>query len=127
MTDEQTGLRVADAFADAQVTDADFLIQCTCGLEQRLDTMLVDELRELTLYDCSRCENTIVAILTDAAAAQLRLASSMMVRRSNASGHRLNGYVIGCRVDLALRPAGADEDVALIYSQPDFFDALRNV
>jgi hypothetical protein len=71
-----TGLRVADAFrgeGDGHVTDGDFLLQCTCGLEQRLDTMLVDEMRELTLYDCSRCENTLVAILTDNAAAQLWL------------------------------------------------------
>lgn len=120
-----TGLRVADAFED--VGDGDFVVQCTCGLEQRLDTMILDELRELTLYDCSRCENTVVAILTDNAAAQLWVASSMMVRRGDAFGHRRNGFVVGSRVDLVLRPPDADDVVALLVSSPDLFDALRNI
>jgi hypothetical protein len=36
-----TGLRVADACQtddDADLSDGDFLLQCACGLEQRLDT-----------------------------------------------------------------------------------------
>jgi hypothetical protein len=125
-----TGLRVADAFGgedDGHVTDGDFLVQCTCGLKQRLDTMLVDEMRELTLYDCSRCENTLVAILTDNAAAQLWLSTAAMTRRQEAAGHRHNGYVVGSRVDVALRPPGADADRLLILSTPNLFAALRNL
>ena len=120
-----TGLRVADAFGD--VGDGDFLVQCTCGLEQRLDTMIVDEMREVTLYDCSRCENTIVAILTDNAAGQLWVASSMMARRGDAFGHRRQGYVVGSRVDLVLHPPDAGDVVEVLVSAPDLFDALRNI
>jgi hypothetical protein len=126
-----SGLRVADAFRGAEdapgVSDADFLLTCTCGLEQRLDTALMDEMREMTLYDCSRCENTIVAILTDNAAEHVQRSAGMMVRRSEAYGTSRNGYVIGARVDLALRPPDAGDDVLLILSAPDFFDALRNI
>ncbi len=125
-----TGLRVADAFAgedDGDVTDGDFLVQCTCGLEQRLDTMTLDEMREVTLYDCSRCENTIVAVMTDNAAEQLQRTAGTMVRRGEAYGTSRNGFLVGARVDLALRPPDADADVLLIASAPDLFDALRNV
>ncbi len=125
-----TGLRLADAFAsaeDPEVADGDFVLHCTCGHEQRLDTMLVDEMRELTLYDCSRCENTLVAILTDNAAAQLWLSTAAMTRRQEAAGHRHNGYVVGSKVDVALRPPGADADLLLILSTPNLFTALRNL
>ena len=125
-----TPLRVADAFRDEEhpdVTDGDFLVQCTCGLEQRVDTMIVDEMRELTLYDCSRCENTVVAILTENAATQLWLSSSAMSRRYGATGTRRNGYVVASRVDLAWHPPGADDATEVLYSSPDFFDALRNL
>jgi len=123
-------LRLADAFSepDAEpVGDADFLVTCTCGLTQRVDTMILDELGQLTLYECSRCEKTLVAILTDEAAAQLWLSSSAMARRGDASGHRRNGYVVGSRVDVALRRPGTEEDALLIYSTADLFDALRNI
>ncbi len=125
-----TELRVADAFRtpdDEDVGDGDFLVQCTCGLEQRLDTMIIDAMPELTLYDCGRCENTVVAVLTDNAAAQLWLSSSTMARRGDASGHRLNGYVIGSRVDLVRRPPDAGDVVSVLFSSPDFFDALRSI
>jgi hypothetical protein len=123
-------LRLADAFSEQDgepVGDADFLVTCTCGLTQRVDTMILDELGQLTLYECSRCENTLVAILTEEAAVHLWLSSSAMARRGDASGHRRNGYVIGSRVDVALRRPGAEEDALLINSTADLFDALRNI
>lgn len=124
-------MRLVDAFrADdpvAEISDADFLLTCTCGLEQRVDTMAVEELDGLTLYDCARCENTTVAVMTDDAATQLWLAASAMTRRQEANGHRHNGYVVGSRVDVALRPADADDDLLLILSTPNLFVALRNL
>jgi hypothetical protein len=124
-----SGLRVADAFTSAEdpIADGDFVLLCTCGLEQRLDAMIVDEIGGLTLYDCARCESTLVAILADDAAAQLWLSTSAMTRRHEAPGHRHNGYVVGSRVDVALRPPGADEDLLLIVSTPNLFVALRNL
>lgn len=122
-------MRFADAFGTEHpgVCDEDFILWCTCGLEQRLDATLVEELRELTLYDCSRCENTVAAIVTENAAEQLFLSSGAMARRSQASGIARNGYVVATRVDVALRPPDADEDVELVLCSPDFFDALRNI
>lgn len=124
-------LRLADAFESPEdprgVSDGDFLLTCTCGLDQRLDTARVDEMTGLTLYDCSRCENTLVAILSDDAAAQVKLSASMMARRFDASGTWRSGYLFGSRVDVALRPGDADDDVLLIEASPGFFDALRNI
>ncbi len=125
-----TGLRLADAFRNddyPELADGDFLLTCTCGLEQRLDTMAIDDLGGLTLYDCARCESTAVALMSDNAAAQLWLSASAMTRRQEASGHRHNGYVVGSRVDVALRPPGTDDDLLLIVSTPNFFAALRNL
>jgi hypothetical protein len=125
-----TGPRFADAFRTDEspdVTDHDFAITCTCGLDQRLDTMALDDLGGLTLYDCSRCENTIVAILTDEVARQLKLTSGLMARRLDASGTRRNGHVVGSRVDLALRPGEAADDELVVYASAEFFDVLRYV
>jgi hypothetical protein len=125
-----TGLRLADAFRsdeDPELSDGDFLLTCTCGLEQRLDAMAVEDLGGLTLYDCGRCENTVAGIMTDDAATQLWLSTSAMTRRQEASGHRHNGYVVGSKVDVALRKPGADRDLLLIVATPNFFAALRNL
>ncbi len=123
-------LRLADAFRtpdEPQIADGDFLLTCTCGLEQRLDAMTVEDLGGLTLYDCGRCESTDVAIMIDNDATRLWLATSAMTRRQEASGHRVNGYVVGSRVDVALRPPDADDDLLLIVSTPNLFTALRNL
>jgi hypothetical protein len=125
-----TALRVSDAFRDAEhpnLSDADFLLQCTCGLEQRLDAMTIEDLGGLTLYDCGRCENTVAGIMTDDAATRLWLSTSTMTRRQEASGHRHNGYVVGSKVDVALREPGTDRDLLLIVATPNFFTALRNL
>jgi hypothetical protein len=58
-------VRLADAFPadDAAllvISDRDFVVCCTCGLEQRLDTMPLDEDEDLTLYGCARCENSLL-------------------------------------------------------------------
>src|ERR1044072_6890708 len=105
-----TGLRLADAFRsddDPEIADGDFELVCTCGLQQRLDAMAIDDLGGLTLYDCARADTTLAAILTDDAAPQLCLPTSAMTRRQEAAGHRHNGYVVGSKVDVALRPPGA--------------------
>jgi len=39
-----SAMRIADAFHELGATsDADFVITCTCGLEQRLDALTLDE------------------------------------------------------------------------------------
>ncbi|MEY2440777.1 MAG: hypothetical protein QOJ46_203 [bacterium] len=124
------GLRLADAFRtedEPEIADGDFLLTCTCGLEQRLDEMTIEDLGGLTLYDCGRCESTDVAIMHDDAATRLWLSSSAMTRRQEAAGHRHNGYVVGSRVDVALRPPDADDDLLLIVATPNLFAALRNL
>jgi hypothetical protein len=122
---------LADAFAanDAPprgISDRDFVLTCSCGLEQRLDAMVLDEQPDLTLYDCARCENSLVGVMRDDAATELWLAGSAMTRRQEVPGHRRCGFVIGSKVDVALHPAGAGgEAVALLPATPNFFVALR--
>jgi hypothetical protein len=123
-------MRFSDAFtADApEVSDGDFLLSCTCGMEQRMDAMGRDALGDsATLYDCARCQTSIAAILTDDAATDLWLSLSAMARRHEVGGHRRNGFVVGARVDIALRPPDAADDLLLIPATPSLFDALRNL
>ena len=123
-------MRFADAFLpDApEIADGDFLLSCTCGMEQRMDAMERDELgASATLYDCARCGTSIAAILTDDAATDLWLSLSAMTRRHEIGGHRRNGFVVGARVDIALRPPDAGDDLLLIPATPNLFDALRNL
>ncbi len=122
-------MRFADAFrADVpDVSDADFTLNCTCGLEQRLDAMELDDLGGLTLYDCARCSNSLAAVMADDAATDLWLSTSAMTRRQELGGHRRNGYVIGAKVDVALRPPDSDRDLLLIPATPNLFVALRNL
>jgi hypothetical protein len=124
-------VRIADAFPAEEVgvavADGDFLLSCTCGLEQRLDTMILDAADDLTLYECSRCENSLVGLMRDDAATDLWVSSNSMTRRQEVGGHRRNGYVVGSKVDVALRPADADGDLLLIPATPNFFVALRNL
>ena len=122
-------MRLSDAFQTAvdEFEDGDFLLTCTCGLEQRLDTMTVDEDDGLTLYDCGRCENSVVGLMRDDAATELWTSTSAMTRRQELGGHRRNGYIVGSRVDVSLRPPDAAGDVLLIPATPNFFLALRNL
>lgn len=121
-------MRIADAFRDAGIrpdlSDRDFLLTCSCGTEQRLDEMAVDLCGEITLYDCVRCTNSMVGVLADDPGAELR-APTPMTRRQEAGGHRLNGYVVGSKVDVAIRPVDDDRDVALIPATPNFFVQYR--
>jgi hypothetical protein len=48
-----------------------------------------------------------------------------MTRRQEQGGHRRNGYVVGSKVDIALRPPGEDADVLLIPATPSFFAQYR--
>ncbi|MEA2139689.1 MAG: hypothetical protein QOG56_2839 [Solirubrobacteraceae bacterium] len=124
-------MRIADAFAPedgaAGVADGDFVLSCTCGLRQRLDEMIVDEDDDLTLYDCARCENSVVGVMRDEPATDLWISTNSMTRRQELGGHRRNGYVVGSRVDVALRPPDAGRDLLLIPATPNFFVALRNL
>ena len=123
-------MRIADAFADAGIrpglSDNDFLLTCSCGTEQRLDEMAIDLCGEITLYDCVRCTSSMVGVLADNPADEL-WAPSPMTRRQEAGGHRLNGYVVGSRVDVAIRPPGIDHDLVLIPATPNFFIQYRYV
>ena len=42
-----------------------------------------------------------------------------MTAPQEAAAHRHNGYVVGSRVDVALRPPDADDDLLLIVSTPN--------
>ena len=65
--------------------------------------------------------------MRDDAATALWASSTTLTRRQEAGGHRRNGYVIGSRVDVALRPPDADRDLLLIPATPSFFEVLRNL
>ena len=122
-------MRLADPFREAGVLDggvrdADFVLTCSCGTQQRLDAMPIDDCGEITLYDCARCTKSIVGVMSDDPDLALR-APGPLTRRQEAAGHRLHGYVVGSRVDVALRPEGAERDLVLIPATPNFFERYR--
>ena len=123
-------MRFADAFFDSvvkdAVTDHDFVVRCSCGTEQRLDEMTIDLCGEITLYDCRRCQSSMVGVLADNPADEL-WAPPAMSRRQEAGGHRLNGFVLGSRVDVVMRPPEADRDLVLIPATPNFFSQYRYI
>ncbi len=123
-------MRLADAFVVDRdwISDGDFVVTCTCGQEQRLDAMTLDEGSDLTVYDCTRCENSLVGIMTDGAATDLWLSISAMTRSQGSQGHRVNGYLVGSKVDIALQPSGTGlDDAELLLGTPNFFFALRDL
>jgi hypothetical protein len=119
-------MRIADAFWDLgpALSDGDFVLRCACGTEQRLDEMTIDVCGEITLYDCVRCQSSMAGVLPDNPADEL-WAPAPMTRRQEQGGHRRNGYVVGSKVDIALRPPGEDADVLLIPATPNFFAQYR--
>ena len=121
-------MRLADAFADLapDLSDRDFVLRCSCGTEQRLDEMALDVCGVITLYDCVRCRSSMVGLLAENPVDEL-WAPAPMTRRREEGGHRRNGYVVGSRVDVALRPPGADADVLVIPATPNFFEPYRYV
>ncbi len=122
-------MRYADPFRDAgrpETTDHDFLLRCTCGAEQRLDEMTLDEVGVVTLYDCKKCTRTLVGILTDDPDLEMT-APQALTRWQEKAGHHLRGYIIGARVDVALRLEGADEDLLVIPATRYFFDQYANL
>jgi hypothetical protein len=123
-------MRFADAFAAAGIrpgiTDRDFLLRCSCGTEQRLDEMTRDPCGPITLYDCVRCTRSMVGILAENPLDEM-WAPAPMTRRQEDGGHRLNGYVVGSMVDIALRPPDEDADLMLIPATPNFFVQYRYV
>lgn len=123
-------MRLADAFRDPvvrpQVDDRDFLLRCACGTEQRLNTMTICEWEDITLYDCAVCENSLVGVMTNDPMIEL-MAPAPMTRRQEPGGHRLNGYLIGSKVDVVLRPPESDKDEVLIPATPNFFVQYRNL
>lgn len=123
-------MRLADVFGiDREaISDGDFVITCTCGLEQRLDAMTVDEEADLTLYDCARCESSVIGIMPDVIAKELWRSVSETTRNNGIQGHHINGYVVGSKVDLALQPPGSGlDDVELLLGTPNFFMVLRSL
>jgi hypothetical protein len=119
-------VRISDAFWDLgpALSDGDFLLRCSCGTEQRLDEMTIDACGEITLYDCVRCQSSMAGVLADNPDDEL-WAPAPMTRRQEQGGHRRNGYVVGSKVDIALRPPGEDADVLLIPATPSFFAQYR--
>ena len=122
-------MRYADPFRDAgrpETTDHDFLLTCTCGTEQRLDEMTLDEEGLVTLYDCKRCTRSVVGILTDDPDLAMT-APQALTRWQEKGGHHLRGYIIGARVDVALRPEDAEQDILLIPATRYFFEQYANL
>ncbi|HVL31536.1 MAG TPA: hypothetical protein VM299_04820 [Solirubrobacteraceae bacterium] len=121
-------MRICEALAGPtgrpELSDGDFVLRCACGTEQRLDEMTLDVCGAMTLYDCVRCQSSVVGVLADDPVIALR-APAPMTRRQEEGGHRLAGCVVGSRVDVALRPQGADADVLLIPATPSFFTQYR--
>ncbi len=121
-------MQLSDAFRTAvdEFADSDFLLTCTCGLEQRLDTMELDAEDDLVLYDCSRCATSVVAVMPINAATELWMSTTAMTGGLQEVGaHRRNGLLFGSRVDVELHPPAAGEAQALIPATPTFFNALR--
>ena len=81
---------------------------------------------DVALYDCVRCQSSMAGVLADNPADEL-WAPAAMTRRQEQGGHRRNGYVVGSRVDVALRPPGAEDDLMLIPATPNFFEQYRYV
>lgn len=122
-------MRYADPFRDAgrpETTDHDFLLTCSCGTEQRLDEMTLDESGPITLYECKRCTKAVVGVLTDDPDLQL-VAPQGLTNWQEKAGHHLRGYIIGARVDVALRPEGDDRDMLLIPATRYFFTQYLNL
>jgi len=116
-------MRYADRFRDAgrpETTDHDFLMQCSCGTEQRLDNVGLDAEGPITLYECKRCTKSIVGVMTDDPDLEL-LAPQGMTRWEEKAGHRLRGYIIGSMVEVAMRPEGAEADLVVIPATRYFF------
>jgi len=121
-------MRYADPFRDAgrsETTDHDFLLT-SCGTEQRLDEMTIDEAGLVTLYDCKKCTKSVVGILTDDPDLAMT-APQALTRYQERAAHHLRGYIIGARVDVALRAEGADHDILLIPATRYFFEQYRNL
>lgn len=123
-------MRIADAFREVpggeDVSDRDFELTCTCGARQRLDEMRIDAGPVVTLYECARCANSIVGVLAENPLDEI-FAPAPLTRRREQGGHRLRGYVIGSKVDLALRAPGGERDLLVIPATPSFFVQYRHV
>ena len=55
------------------------------------------------------------------------LAPQGMTRWEEKAGHHLRGYIIGARVDVALRPEDSDKDLLLIPATRYFFKQYLNL
>lgn len=122
-------MRYADPFRDAgrpETTDHDFLLTCSCGTEQRLDEMTLDETGVVTLYDCRRCTKSIVGVLSDDPDLAMA-APQALTRHHEKAGHHLRGYIIGSRVDVALRPEDSEQDLLLIPATRYFFEQYLHI
>jgi hypothetical protein len=95
-------------------------------MEQRMDEMGLDETGPITLYECKRCTKSIVGVMTDDPDLELT-APQALTRWEEKAGHHLRGYIIGARVDVALRPEDAEKDILLIPATRYFFVQYLNL
>ncbi len=91
-----------------------------------MDEMTLDEEGPITLYECKRCTKSIVGVMTDDPDLKVT-APQGLTRWEEKAGHHLRGYIIGARVDVALRPEGADADILLIPATRYFFVQYLNL
>jgi hypothetical protein len=54
-------------------------------------------------------------------------APQALTRWQEKAGHHLRGYIIGARVDVALRPQGSDQDLLLIPATRYFFEQYAHI
>jgi hypothetical protein len=123
-------MRYADPFREAgrpETTDHDFLLTCSCGAEQRIDEMVIDESGPVTLYECARCTADTVGVLKNDPDAEQGVAPQGMARWEERAGYEMRGYIIGSRVDIAFRPEDADADLLRIPATPYFFKRYLNL
>jgi hypothetical protein len=109
-----------------EVTDLDFVLRCSCGTEQRLNVMPIDDYGHVTLYDCAVCENSLIGIMPDDPRNDV-LPPVPMSREQEPAGHRMHGFIVGSKVDVALRPLDADRDLVLIPATPNFFSRYLHI
>ena len=109
-------MRVSQAFVAAGITPAPtegaFRLTCDeCDTAQRLPSMDVSEIGDLTTYACRSCGRSLVGVKSFKDDAEAR----------EASGYRLKSNVVGSRVDVLI-DFGPGPRPVLLSATPAFFD-----
>lgn len=119
-------MKLSRAFRQAgfffPVSDYQFRLTCTCGVQLQLDECTTTDRGDLTLYACPRCAAPLVGIEADAG---VTLPAGMPP--ADDAGHNMVGHIFGGMVDLELWPPAAIEPFLTIPRRPGFFSARQLV